>query len=98
MTDTLPPAISAASPANSAPTPCPTPTKRAFPTKLAAHARLANILANPQTQVLPNRVYECECGAFHLAHVSARAILRPTPLSMAHLAAERRNQQERAAQ
>ncbi len=68
-------------------TSCPHPSKVAFETERAALARLTEILAAPRTVVLPNRVYECRCGFWHLAHAYPRKIVRVTPLLAAHAAA-----------
>ncbi len=76
---------------------CPTPTKRAFRDADQAHARLATILADPKTPTLPRRAYECECGNWHLTHAEPSTTVRPTPMILAHAAAERRNLCERAA-
>ncbi len=80
------------------PTSCPCPDKRPFRNEREANARLAAILADPKTSTLPRRSYECPSGShWHLTHDLPRAIVRPTPLILAHAAAERRNLHERAA-
>lgn len=72
---------------------CPTPHKRPFRDEAHARRRLSEILASPRTTVLPKRCYECECGAWHLSHREGRTIERPTPIILAHAAAERRSAQ-----
>lgn len=52
---------------------CPTPIKRAYTNRLAAETALS-VAKNQwrrhpeRADVPPNRIYQCECGVWHLTH------------------------------
>lgn len=56
--------------------PCPNATKTAYPTKVAADAGLAAILADPQPwrEKKPARSYLCRCQHWHLTSRPLRAV------------------------
>jgi hypothetical protein len=45
---------------------CPTPEKKAFMTRKRAYKVLRGVRMNGETTELPNRVYKCPCGYWHL--------------------------------
>lgn len=45
---------------------CPTPNKAAYPTEEAADKALRRSWRRTCRGKMPTRVYQCECGSFHL--------------------------------
>ncbi|WP_044027513.1 hypothetical protein [Corynebacterium glutamicum] len=45
---------------------CPTPQKKRFPTWMDAQAELSRALQTGRQRKLPQRIYKCPCGRFHL--------------------------------
>lgn len=45
---------------------CPTPQKKRFPTWLDASVELSRALQTGRQRKLPQRIYKCPCGRFHL--------------------------------
>lgn len=45
---------------------CPTPQKKRFPTWMDASVELSRALQTGRQRKLPQRIYKCPCGRFHL--------------------------------
>lgn len=54
---------------------CPTPHKVRFPNEQQADDALGRAWRNMRGTYLPGRVYQCECGFWHLTHVPLRNVV-----------------------